>query len=258
MTKQVRAAFVIARFVLHESLHNNILIFAAALFAATFAAGYLLTGLMIASRLKVLLDFTLLSYQLFVFCLILFFVAPFFNRPEQRKTISLFLTKQISRSTLMIGIFLGFTILLFLVGVVLFGTSLVLFRFLSGIWMLYLGVAFLTIFVEGIFLLSAGLFFALILPTILAAGAVVALYILGYTSHDWFALISKGASPFVTLIASIGSYLVPDLSVLDVKSRIIYQVPINSHALLLAFIYTLSTTGIFLVGSLLLFRNKRI
>jgi len=231
---------------------------AAFILIATFFAGYFLTDLMISSRLKVLLDFSLLSYQIFEFCFILFFVIPFFTNQENIKTISLFLTKPISRATFLAGVYTGFLTILFSAALIFSFTYIFAIWAISGFFMPHLLIGFGVIFIESVFLTSIALAASLLFPHLIAYGILFAAYIISYTSHSWLMLVIKKANTIGALLAYILYWLLPDLSLLDIKSHIIYQLPFSFTNLLLSVAYTTTISSLFFILSLLIFGCKRV
>ena len=255
--RKIRLAITVVRYTVIEGVHNKVFLFGASLFATTLAAGYFFTSLMIGSRLKVLLDYALFSYQLFVFGFVFFFVIPYLSKPERCKTISLFLTTQLDRSTFVVGLFSGFIALLASTGLFFFGATIAVLRIACGIWAQHLFLGFIAIFVEGVFLAAAGLLFSLLLPGLLAWGAVAAAYLIGYLSHDWLMLVVKKSGPLAAIFAQSTSYLLPDLAALDIKSFVIQQIPFSAFTFGLAIVHTACITGMATIASLVLFNKKK-
>jgi len=169
---------------------------------------------------------------------------------------TLFLTKNIDRTTLLSGIFLGFVIILVSVAFLFFSLDLLFFYYLSGRWLFHLSIALGTIMVEGLFLVAVALFFSLLLSPILTCTCVIALYIIGYMSNDWLMMVSSKSGQHTASFLQLAAYVVPDLSALDIKSLIIYQVPFSVYTLIITLLYTLSITGIFFIGALFIFNKK--
>ena len=254
----IKQVITVASYTIKESLYNKIIQLSAGILILTFTISYFLTDLMIGSRLKVLMDFSLLSYQLFGFCFILFFVIPFFSKPQRLKTLSLFLVKPIYRSTFLFGVFVGFTIILFISSIFFYTASLIYLWYISGFFMPHLFLAFLSIFFESLFLTSSAILLSLLLPNLLSYICLFAIYIIAYSSHSWLMLITKKASAFWAFIAYITYYGLPDLSLLDIKSQIIYQLPLNTHSFVISILYTISTTSLLLAFSFIVFKRKNI
>jgi len=255
ITKQL---ITIARFTIQESIYNKSIQLALFVLITTFTTGYFLTDLMIGSRLKVLMDFCLLSYQIFVFSFILFFVIPFFGKPSRLKMLSLFIFRSISRPIFIAGVFLGFTIILCVASIFFFTASFIYLWSLYGYLMTHLSIAFAAIFFEAIFLAATGILLSLLLPNLLSYACIIAIYIISYTSHSWLLLTTKKANPLGAFLAYAFYYLLPDLSLLDIKSTVIYQLPFPADSFLLTVLYTLLISSLFLIVSFLVFKKKNI
>jgi hypothetical protein len=169
---------------------------------------------------------------------------------------SFFLCKGIARHNYIIYIWSGFVTCLALAGLLFFLLSMLIIKLLSGVWLLYITPAFITLFLEGIFLISASLFFALVCQQTLAWLATISLFIMCYTSHEWIAILQQQESKVLYFFATITYYLLPDLAMLDIKSSVIYQLPINLSSFLLSSLYIILFSFIFLIGTAWVFEKK--
>jgi len=255
---KLKQIFTIARYTMEESIYNKIVQLALLIALGTFAIGYFVTNLMIGSRLKVMLDFSLLSYQIFEFSFIFFFIVPFLSKQERLKTFSIFFIKPIERSSFLAGFFLGFGLILAFFCILFFLFHFFLFWLIFEHWMPHLLLAFIAIFLEALFLASAGLLFSILLPNLLAYVAILATYIVSYTSYDWITIMAKKSNGIKLFFAYSLYYILPDLSMLDIKSFVIYQIPFSAKSFFISALYALSISIFFLICSIKIFIKKNI
>ncbi len=253
----MHSVLVIAQYTIDYLLHHRIIELAAAVFLACFfGGGHSLGTLLIGSYLKILLDCALFSFQIFTFLVITFYSIPYFQRQAECQTYAFFLTKPLSRTQFFLGSVFGFFMLLFSFCLFFYVTSVLALYYLTSQWFLQLFPAFLSIAAEGSVLISIAVFFSLLLSHPLSYLATFATYAICYTNAQWYQMIQKDTEGPCYFLGTLVYYLLPDLSIVDIKSSILYQLPINWPLFVLTLLYSFCFCALFLFGGQQLFIKK--
>lgn len=77
-----------------------------------------------------------------------------------------------------------------------------------------------------------------------------------YTSHEWVTILQQQGTPWLSMIATAAYYLVPDLSLLDIKTTVVYQLPLDLFAVLTSSLYVITFSSIFVYGAIVVFQKK--
>ncbi|MEX0939894.1 MAG: hypothetical protein WDZ41_00875 [Candidatus Babeliales bacterium] len=227
---------IIAEYTIKDCLHHRIISFALAIFCGIHGVAHVIGQSLIGSYHKIYLDSALFAYQLFSFSFIILFAIPFLKRQQNYNTFAFFLTKNISRATFIISSVLGFFIIFIMSAIIFYGSSVLLGFYLTNQWFLYLLPAYILIALEGIFISIFGFLYSLLFSSTLAYFATSATYIVCYSIQTWYLAISKTS---LSMFGSMLYYFLPDLQLLDIKSIIIYQLPIPILPLFFGILYLL-------------------
>lgn len=247
---------IIACYTIHDCIHRNLIAVSVGFIIACYGLGYLLTYYTLGSPLKIIIDCVILPFQLFSGYFVLFYALPFFNRQKEYGVPKLFLTKQLSLQNFFYGVILGF-IIIFLSALFLFyGCSLFIVYYLTNTWILHLLPAFIAIAIEGFFLTTIGIFCSLIFTQNIAYAAFICIYAISYLNHTWLLFVEKKLSGIYYIVGLIFYYLVPDATLIDIKSQVMYQLPIFTMHFIVALSYMITFSIFFLVISTKIFNNK--
>jgi len=250
------AIFTFSSYVIRETLHNKLIHFALIVLVATLGIGNLFAQLMLGSPLKVILDFNLLAYQLFCLGFITIFVVPYFNTPERlAQFVPLLVPLVHGRTQLLLGVLLAFTAILGGAGTMYFAATTLLTYLQTGFVALHLWLAMLTTFVEALYLVCLSLFLSLLLPQALTYFALFALYVGGYAQPTIVNFLTKNGLVWLGFAAN---YCLPDLSFLDIKSLVIYQIPFDVMPLFIALLYSIAIAAIFFLLATTVFQSKQL
>ena len=232
----MRPLVTIAWYTICEALHHRIILLAFSIVLGIFFTGNLLGHYLIGSYEKILLDCAFFSFQLFILLLNAFFAIPFFEKQKRYQMHAFFLKKGLTTSHFFYGVSLGFFCLLCSFCIVFYSLSIVILKYLIGQWFFHLLLGFLALAQEGVVLISIAIFFSLLLPKTLCYGATFAVYALCYTNYSY--------------------YLLPDLSLVDIKSNVMYELPLNyvGFSFNIAYIFTFSM--LFLLGGHYIFQKN--
>jgi hypothetical protein len=210
--------------------------------------------LLLGSYQKIMIDSAFFSYQIFCFFFLFLWIIPYFERQLTYQTFAFFLPK-LSRTFFYYQTIFGFIYILCVACIIFYSANLVGLWYLTGQWFFHLIWGFLSIACENVILLSAALFFSLILSQALSCFATVSFYVLCYTNHDWYALQQK-KDGIERLIGTFFYYCLPDLALFDIKSQVLYELPIELNKVALSIAYAFCFSALFLVSGQLCFSKK--
>jgi len=187
---------------------------------------------------------------------------------ERRYTFSV-LTLPISRTTYLVGRFLGLSIFLCLASTLLGLTSLLVVKIASGIYppdrpvaygYIMLAILFATlkyILVVGVAILLSTVSTSFFLPVF---GTICTLVASSVSQEVYEYVHSQAAatalSPFVRSLASTVYYLLPNFSAFDLKVNAIYAIPPSPEGLLLTLAHFVAWGAILVGGASLLFHRR--
>ncbi len=180
---------------------------------------------------KVAIDFALSSFSLIGLFLILFACGSSIYRDIDRKTISLVLSKAISRKEYIVGRFLGYLTTIFFVSFISFLIGLITLFFIkithpTHFTAPFLGIllAYLSSFLGFMVLLSVLILFSSLTTSSFTAMLLTAMvYFIGNSIGDLRDFSESqasevaGVTPFFRILIRIVHFIMPDLSKFDLK-----------------------------------------
>jgi ABC-type transport system involved in multi-copper enzyme maturation permease subunit len=252
----MRVTFAIALNTFRETIRNsvlyNILLVAVAALALILTFG----DLSPFSRAQVLTDFGLASMSITGLLLAVFIGVAMLGGEISSKTVYTVLTKQVSRESFIAGKFLG------LLWVLLLNFSLIAILFFVFIKMLGVNPSFslftavVLLAVEMALIISASILFSSFTTPTLAAIFTIGFYIAGHLNN----LVGVGAeqqkSALWKTILNILYHTLPDLEHFNVRTRLIYDMPVPDGYIYLTILYGLCYTVLLLFLSMFVFSRK--
>ena len=219
------------------------------------------------TELSITLSLSLISFILLLLSVFLG-ATSIWKDMERRYTFSV-LSLPISRSSYMLGRFLGLALFLVLTSTVLGGVSMLVIKVASGIYpsdrpivwgWLVLAVLFATlkyILLIAVAMLLSAVSTSFFLPVFGTIGVFLAS---GITQQVYEFVHSptaeKALSPLLKSVASAVYYLLPNLSGFDLKVNAIYSIAPDLQGLGLTAGYFVAYTAILLGGAALLFNRR--
>ncbi len=222
-------------------LHEKILFNVFGITVLLLFFGYLASQLVYGHQDRVMLDMGLMLNAISIFMVAIGIGARFLRSEQESKTIYLYLSRPISRTTFLMGRFLGmssFVLINFLILTMILCGSLI---FVDGHVSLAFFQSVLLTGLESMILLAGGLMFSFWLRPAIVIMVMLALVFLGH-NHD---LINS-------LQSSVGilNYFTPNLSILLMSDRVFYE-----HELQLVEMMRAAAYGFFWILFFLLIGN---
>jgi len=266
----VRPSLALAWVTLKEGLRERaflgIMIFA---FLMLLASGAI-ADLSIGNVIKVTQDLGLATVSFTALLLAFFMGTHLMAKDLDKRSIYMVLSKPIGRGHYIMGKYGGLTALVGL------STLLVTFFMLLTTFYFYkttrlytpphvawgkLMVASLFIFLEASLVMALSLFFSSFTSSaLLALFLTLATYLVGQSTHQVMDFLQgplgKRTSPVVKALAKIAYYLFPDLSLLDLKTAAVHNLPMPPGDLVKAGLYALVYTAFLLIAATLIFKKR--
>lgn len=148
---------LVALYTIHELVAHKLIHLCIIVLFGCFGCAFFLTSFTVGGHLKILLDFSLLSYFIFCISFPLVCVIPFASRHQN--VLSYFLSKGIARHYLLYLIWAGFVGCMGIGSLLFYGSTVIILRYLTGLWILYLAPAFLPCLFKCSFLYHVLFFF---------------------------------------------------------------------------------------------------
>ena len=267
---RARASLVLAWVTLKEGIRERaflgILVFALLLLIASGV----MADLSIGNILKVTQDLGLSTLTLMGLLLAFFMGTHLMAKDLDKRSIYMILSKPISRGNYIFGKYGGLVALVGLSMVLLTGIMLVTTFYFYKTARLYslphiawgkLVLASFYIFLEAILILAVSIFFSSFTSSpLLALFFTLAVYLVGESTRQVVDILKsplgKHTSPILRALAKVAFYIFPDLSVLDLKTAAVHNLPLDYTNLLRSALYAFCYILVLLFAATLIFKGR--
>jgi ABC-type transport system involved in multi-copper enzyme maturation permease subunit len=219
-------------------------------------SSYILSPLAVGAQQKIVVDVGLALVSILGILLIILFGASSFYRERERGILSALLAKPVSRVDFLLGKYLGtaFTVVLVML---LMAVMHFIVMLLSGVelninifWAIHLSL------IEASLIASIMAFFSSFSTPVLGSFFTICVVVSGSLSKDLLAFAEQFGTGIFKIIATAGYYVLPNLSLFNVRQEAVHGLPLPE-----GFIYSVSIYGIFytlfmLFLSALIFRKR--
>lgn len=249
----MNAIFIIAYNTFWETIRNkilyNILLFACIIIALSISFG----EWSVFARVQVMEDFGLAIMSLSALLLAVFIGVAMLGKEVSSKTVYMMATKPISRTSILLGKYTGLcftlTINYLLLTVFFFITLLVIG---GEVHFILLYAVFLSI-CEMFVIVAIALFFSTVTTPTLSAMFTIGLYIIGHF-NDLVNVENSGEIHYNVL--KIFYYLLPNLEHFNVRTPVVYGLPISGEYVLFAGFYAVLYSSLLLFLASIIFSKK--
>ncbi|OGI04054.1 MAG: hypothetical protein A2X42_11120 [Candidatus Margulisbacteria bacterium GWF2_38_17] len=234
----MKALLSIAYYTLLQNMRHKI--FLISIGAGTFLIIFsILAGEMaVGEQTRFILDFSMAITQVLSLFLAII-IGSYQTREEIDKgTVSLIITKPISRSLYLLGKFSGGALSV-LFNILCMGVlSLAVFYFQKVPISIPYMLSLYLIFIESLIVLAFAMFFSLISSSIIATMATFGTTIIGHFSRDFFLLSQKGHG-LARIFGKTSYILLPNLEKFNIKTMVIYSTSPSLNYMLMVTLYAL-------------------
>jgi len=253
----MRHTFQIAWIAIRELLYERVFYILLSFAAAALALSLMLGQMTYAEQAKLTLDFMLAGIELSMILFSIFMGISLFQRELSLGSISMVLSKPVSRASFILGKYLG-QLAVQLGVTLLMGlfTALVCMRFGSAVSFLSIFQTCLLIALEIAVLTAITYFFAVNAGAITTAVAALAFFAIGHLENTIADNVKYYAENDVAWKAF--ENLIPNLEVFNMKSLASYGLSIPWHQVGLASLYAAICVVFYLVAASICFERKDI
>lgn len=205
---------------------------------------------------RMLYDFGLSFIEITGVLVVLFLGGGMLTREIEGRTIYLLLSKPISRRSILLGKFVGFSFILALI-ISLLSLLLLFLLWWSDVTLdTLLPIALLGIYLKLLILLSVILFFSTVASPILSMFVTIAFYFIGHNAYVMLDFATRKQDIFFDLIGRTVVTIFPNLEILNLKTYIATGAHFAPMNLALGYSSSILYISIVLLLATLLFQRK--
>ena len=246
----------IASYTLKGYIKERVLLVVLIFAFALMVASYVLAPLAVGAQRKVIIDVGLAAISFLGVLLVVLLGASSYSREKNHGILPALLAKPISRVDFILGKYVGTAATIALVmlvmaavyiAVILLSNNGVSWKIVTAIYLSLLEVALIT---------SVMTFFSSFSTPLLSSFFTGCVFIAGHLSKDLLAFAEQFGGIGLRVIASVGYYLLPNLSLFNIRSEAVHNLPLQN-----GFVYSVTVYGMFyilflLMLSSLIFKHK--
>lgn len=254
--KALVCIWAIATNTVRESVRNKIL-YALLFFAVLMiGSGVIVGALSYVESERILQDVGLAAIRLFSVAIAIFVGINLIYKEVDRRTVYTILSKPLSRSTFLVGKYLGLTLTIWMqmsiMGVAFAGVSLA-----AGAPLAWQHGAFLLLTAAELALVVAiATFFSSFTTPMLASFFTTGLWVVGQLTRQLRDIGARSESEAVALVTAVLHRLLPDIEGLNLASEAAHLLPITSSDVLFPLSYALGYVTVILVAATFLFERR--
>jgi ABC-type transport system involved in multi-copper enzyme maturation permease subunit len=249
-------AMVMAQNTFREGVRDRIF-FAILVFGALILLSSLVIGpLSLGEQVRITQDIGLASMSILCFLITILIGTGIVYKEIERKTIYTVLSKPVNGWELIVGKFIGLTMM---VGLLTLAMAAIL---AAANWLvskqLPLGIltAILLVWMELVLLTALSILMSTLCSPILGAIFTLVLYVIGHTIGDIKELAVRFGSPSVEVLSRIVYYTLPNLEYFNIRGKVIHGVEIEPAYVAFACAYALLYALVFLTLATLVLDRK--
>lgn len=247
---------VLAQNTFREGVRDRIFLAVVVFGVLVLVGSFVIGPLSLGEQTRITQDIGLATMSALCFLIAILIGTGIVFKEIERKTIYTVLSKPVSGWELILGKFLGLTVM---VGALTLGMSTVL---LTVNWIVThqfhpgLLTAILLIWMELILLIALSILMSTLCSPILGAIFTLILYVIGHTSGDLKELAVRFGAPSVGIFSKIVYYTLPNLEYLNVRGKVIHGVEVEVSYVVFACAYALLYALVFLTLAILVLDRK--
>lgn len=217
---------------------------------------YALSSLTIVETQKILLDFGLMAISLSGVAIAIFLGISSVAKELEAKTIYTVLSKPISRTTYLIGKYLGCSVVLFVVHLMIAATLAALVSAMGGGMPTSYWECVYLMYLESLVILAIALFASIFSSTILSTSFTIGMFIIGRSAYFFMTLSDRSHDAAQKMLFKALYYFLPNLDRFNIRDVTAYSKPYPDGMLLTSSAYFVAYTTLFLVMSAYLFQRR--
>ncbi len=200
---------------------------------------------------KLTVDFGFAMIEIFNLIIALFVGSSLIFKEVEKKLVYFLFSKPISKTDFVLGKFLGLSLVLLVLNLVM---SLVFFV-MAGFEINYLLVLFF-ILLQSFFVLAVILFFSTFTSPIITLFLSFLVYLIGQITINLKLFALYNGSKAFQIFADFIYLFMPNFNLLNLKNQVIYEINFNFIALALSLAYAILYITLLLFFTIIIFRKK--
>jgi Cu-processing system permease protein len=240
--------------IIRDRLLYGIFLIGMLLTASSFFAG----SVSLDQSDRVTANIAVAAIHLFSFFICVFVATNSMNKDFERRALYLLFPKPISRSSYVLGKYLGVVLLLITSLVILGGFFAIGSLFVSHALLSGLAVNLTYSFLEISFLIALAILFASFTAPLNAALYTIALFIIGHSMGTIKSIMDKQGTALSQHLITFCYYVLPNLEKFDIRRAVLYNMYPPASAVVWTLEYWLLYTAIILFLAILVMRNKEV
>jgi ABC-type transport system involved in multi-copper enzyme maturation permease subunit len=248
-------SLMIAKIAIQELFHERVFYIIICFAALTLATSFLFGQMTYTQHGRITLNFLLAAIQISMLLFSIFAGISLFQKEIISGSVSMVLSKPISRSSFLIGKYIGQIITQFFVITIM---GLITHTFLAVFYEIYEGYVLfqtlLLIFFEVMVLTAVTYFFSVIAGAMTSAILTICWFCIGHFWDIFSSVLEKKNLISWTTVRT----LIPNLEVFNMKDLASYAISISSLEIGYAFLYSLCCIAFYLTIGCLFFEQKDI
>jgi ABC-type transport system involved in multi-copper enzyme maturation permease subunit len=247
---------IIAANTFKEAIRDKILLSIAIIGFLLIAASRIFIPISIGQASKIIKDFGISLVEIFGVLIVIFVGSRIFHQEIERKTIFSIMSKPVSPLEFVTGKFLGLYYLIVIVQILLFVIFIIFCKlYLRAVDIYLLNVLYFFLF--EFLLLDALVIFLSCFMSPLTSGIIsLLLFFIAHLTFYLRTLTQILKVPALAAILNFLYYVLPNFSVFNIKSSVVYHFPITINSYLLAVSYSLLYSLILIIFSSFLYSRK--
>ena len=205
---------------------------------------------------RLMLDFGLAIISIFGLFIAIFIGIGLVSKEIEKRTIYFVLSKPISRSMFLTGKYFGLIMTLFIVFILMSVGFMCVYVFFQGVINVGIFVPIGMSFFQMCIMVAVALTFSTFATPIVSAILSSFVYIAEFFSADYMLLGPGTSNPVIQWFMKIIYYMMPNLSLLNFRSHIVHDLPIEGTNLLLGALYAIAYSVILLVCASMIFKKR--
>lgn len=239
-----------------EAVRGRIFVVILAFSIVLLVGSVVLVPLSLGEERKILMDIGLGGISIFGVMLAILIGSQLVFNELERKTIYFIISKPVKRETFIVGKFLGLVLTLGIVVALLTLWFYIILFLLTRLHPVSLLVAILLSFLEITLVTALSIFFSTLTSPILSSVLTFFLFVIGRLAPDILLLAGKVKEPISRNLLRFIYYIIPNLSNLNVRGKVVHMESVSRNHILFAVSYALIYIIILLLLSCEIFRRK--
>lgn len=239
-----------------EGVRDRIFLMVGIFGLVTLVSSFIIGPLSLGEQVRITQDMGLAAISILCFAVAVLIGTGIVYREIERKTIYTIVAKPVAGWQFILGKFLGLNAIVGLLVVFMAALLMVVNTIVSRSFEPELLIAVLLIWFELLLLTSLSILMSTICSPILGAILTFLFFFIGHSSADLKELAAKFGSPTVKAFTSIIYYVLPNLQYLNVRGKVIHDIPISGSYVAFASSYALLYTIGFLILAVIFINRK--